>query len=295
MKFIITIQIILFLTFALFSQQFITGEISGLLKPGDYIISGTVYVLRNQKLQIAPGARLYFEQFSSLTVLGEIRCDGTQSEPVIFSSVKEYLSSKAEAPPDVFDWNGIEITADAPFVNFDFSEIRNCIFGLKIKSASTRIRLNNVTFSNIGYSSISKGGNLVEVKSDVPFSCLWNIDSSDVRIQTYTHKTIQQNNQPDSTSNVKQTLVKPDSRRHLPLKRKKLFLVGTGIFTVCSRATFITSSIRKRSVATIYTEQKNSYYARKYREKYNSCRTIQYTSGSVLPLGMIAGIITIIF
>ena len=144
------LQLILVLCAAVFAQnqsfQYLTGEQSGNLAKGSYVVTGTVYVLKGQTLRIEPGTKLYFEQFSGVTVLGSLFCEGTTSDPIIMTSKKEAPDKPKGSNPDPFDWNGIEATPEAISISVSNTKIRNCVFGINIKNDRTRIKIERVEF-----------------------------------------------------------------------------------------------------------------------------------------------------
>lgn len=162
-----------------FSLQHITGEVKGELKAGEYFVTGTVYVLHGKSFKIAPGTRIYFEQFSGIKVLGSLYCKGTVDSPIVLTSKNEITDKAKNVAPEAFDWNGIEVPMEAEMVMIVNAKIRNCTFGLNIKSDLTKVSIRNVEFYNNGYSGLARGGKMVLVEPGTPFSVDWNIDNRD--------------------------------------------------------------------------------------------------------------------
>ncbi|MDG5814570.1 hypothetical protein QA601_05755 [Chitinispirillales bacterium ANBcel5] len=155
----------------------IFGELSGVYPAGDYFVTGTIYVLRGKTLHFEAGSRLYFEQFSGVTVFGTLILEGSDEQPVTLTSAQK-LPERRQTP-ESFDWNGVELNADAVLMNAENTIITHSVFGFNIKSHQTPVSLTNVQFDNIGYASVVRDGKIVTLLPEKPYSNQWNISSGD--------------------------------------------------------------------------------------------------------------------
>ncbi|MFP4165276.1 MAG: hypothetical protein ACLFQB_13990 [Chitinispirillaceae bacterium] len=193
------------------AYEYISGEMSGTYPAKDYFVTGTIYVQRNQTLTFEAGSRLFFEQFSGITVLGALVLDGTIDNPILLTSKKERPDRLPNEVPESFDWNGIEGHEDAKLLGLRNVKLYHSVFGLNIKSEATKISLENVEFFNNGYASLVRDGKMVSVQPGVPFGTMWNMDSENeiervmIRKSEETNKTAKKDNQSGAETKKKKT------------------------------------------------------------------------------------------
>ena len=79
---------ILLIPISILGQTQISGDLTGSLGPGTFIVVGDCNVPANQNLTIAPGTTLLFSGHHSLFVYGQLNADGTVTDSINF--VRQY-------------------------------------------------------------------------------------------------------------------------------------------------------------------------------------------------------------
>ena len=95
-------------------------------KDNPIVIMGDITVPQDQILVIDPGVDVVFNGYYSIRVLGKIQAIGTESQPIVFDSTKNYLSESYQVEGfEGYDgyWGGIHINSDVFTVtdNGDFT------------------------------------------------------------------------------------------------------------------------------------------------------------------------------
>ena len=157
---------LLFLFSSCLSQTPLSGELSGVYKQGEYVISGTVYVLPSNTLTFLPGTKIFFDKFSDLTVEGSLVCEGTKDSIILFES-KSVLTPRM---PETMDWNGITCSEKSERVSLAYCTIAHSVYGLKIDVSQTSVSLDHVVFKDNGTSSLSRDGKPIFTPDSVPVS-----------------------------------------------------------------------------------------------------------------------------
>jgi hypothetical protein len=155
----------------LYAQRYLTGELAGDYPQGDYIVSGNIHVLPRTTLRFSPGTTLRFENFTGIIVRGEFICKGTILRPIRFTSSRDVPTSRIM--PEAFDWNGINVTAEAITICLEFCSIFYSTTGLDIASNATPVALKEVTFFKNGSSSLTRKREMITIDEDVPISFRW--------------------------------------------------------------------------------------------------------------------------
>jgi hypothetical protein len=163
----------------------LSGKISGTLKKNvQYIVDGDAHIEIDAPLTIEPGAIIKFKNNSSFTSNGTLIAEGTETEPIIFTSYYEN--------PNPADWLGInlrnvnskinnciiEYCSDCISCTFSNSEITNNKIryfkgtGITVTDASPIIK-NNFIYGVDEYKDTIKSTNgiLVNGKSSVKIEC----------------------------------------------------------------------------------------------------------------------------
>jgi hypothetical protein len=160
------------LPFTAFGQRYITGELSGIYPADEYVITGNIHVLPRTSLRFEPGSTLRFENFTGITVHGELICKGTILRPIRFTSSRDMPNSRIM--PEAFDWNGITVTAEAINVCLEYCTISYSTTGLEIALNATPVLLKEVTFHHSGSSSLIRERELINADDNVPVSFQWS-------------------------------------------------------------------------------------------------------------------------
>ncbi len=153
MRNIITfISCILAFTFISSAETTLTGDIGGMLldKEGSpYIIEGDATVQAGEEVIVKAGVIILFNSFAGINVYGDFYVEGTEDEPVLFTSINDAAGNPAsESLPQAFDWNGIKVDRRAGEVKIRNFKVMFSVFG--IKSATENIILMNGVFKDNG-------------------------------------------------------------------------------------------------------------------------------------------------
>jgi hypothetical protein len=151
----------------------LSGDVSGDLPPGEYVVRSTVVVRKGEAFRVQAGATLYFEQLAGITVLGELSIDGELYDPVVLTSIDGGDGDDGAGPG--FHWNGIEAEGPEAAVRMRQVRISNSVYGVNVKDFAARADLADVVFDNNGYASLVIGGQEVPVAAGEPISVLWEM------------------------------------------------------------------------------------------------------------------------
>ena len=294
--------IILFAFFCdVMPQKYITGEQSGVLGPGEYIVTGTIYILNGRTLKIAPGTVLYFEQFSGITVLGSLISNGTPDSMIILTSIRDKKSNLPHpVKPESFDWNGLEISQEAKYVEIRNTKIRHSTFGINIKSAKTPITLDMVEFYDNGYASLFRDGKMVEVQQNIPFKISWNVGGEQDNEKT-DRLIIRQDDGRTISSNKAQKekeLSKNETRKsNNNVKKTTKIIVGvtSGTLLVTGATLFTLETILYSKYKDLYNIQTTPQGAITYRNKMQSANSWRWVGMSIAGVGVLGLGITFLF
>jgi hypothetical protein len=134
-----------------------SGEQDGYFEEGQYVATGNITVKRGKTLTFAPGSVVRFKPYTGIVVEGTLKSFGWESQPVVFTSDnnRPNASNQPNKVPAPFDWNGITVVDSAASVFFENVRISYSTYGLDIKSASSKVNLRSVVFSDNGRSGIS--------------------------------------------------------------------------------------------------------------------------------------------
>ncbi|KMQ52776.1 hypothetical protein CHISP_0545 [Chitinispirillum alkaliphilum] len=264
------------------AQTYLTGEVKGTLQRGEYIVTGTLYILSGQSLTIEPGTVIYFEQFSGIKVLGTLICEGTPDNPIVLTSIRE-RPSQIRATPEAFDWNGIEVTNDAIYTSVSQTKIRHSIFGMNIRSPNTSVRIDRVEFLNNGYGSVVREGKIIEVQQNFPFSISWNINGDHLVIK-----------RGDSDTSDSISAPKHPEQRDFSTGKMITRSLTAAVFAGTA-ALFTYNQIQYSRNRTMYDSKENPQAAQHYREKYTSNNRWRIIAGSAAMSAVAGFSITFLF
>jgi hypothetical protein len=158
-------------------RRVLSGDIAGDLDAGEYIVKSALTVPAGERLSLSAGTTLYFEQLTGIDVNGELRADGERGAPVVLTSVSDTAGSIEPAQP--FDWNGVKAHGPASALRLRHARIGNSVYGVSVRSLSTRAEFVDVVFDNNGYASLARGEHVVSVTPGEPFSARWNVRDDD--------------------------------------------------------------------------------------------------------------------
>ncbi len=120
----------------------ISGEQSGTFERGDYIIDEDIIVAAEKKLILAPGTKLLFNPHTKLTVAGELRCEGTEDDPIVFKTINTTTSSQTN---DFIQWAGIMVSGTGR-ISLKHCEISHSLYGVQVPDTYALLAFENVSF-----------------------------------------------------------------------------------------------------------------------------------------------------
>jgi hypothetical protein len=166
------------------SDQSLSGKVTGKIGPGVFIITDVISVPDGKSLTILPGTTFKFQNYSGIAVDGELLIRGTPEEPIVFTSFRD---NAEDAKPEAFDWNGIKVTPIAKQVIFENIIMKYSTFGINIESERTPVQIRRVTFRYNGYANISRSGKIIIAADGMPVNYFWpdNAHVPDSEIETH--------------------------------------------------------------------------------------------------------------
>ncbi len=120
----------------------ISGEQSGTFESGDYIIDEDIIVAAQKKLILPPGTKLLFNPHTKLTVAGELRCEGTEEDPIVFKTINTTTSSHSD---DFIQWAGIMVSGTGR-ISLKHCEIYHSLYGVQVPDTYALLAFENVSF-----------------------------------------------------------------------------------------------------------------------------------------------------
>jgi len=161
-------------------------QISGALPPvvkekgKPYLVTSTIIVKAGELVKVEKGVVFLFRNFTGIDVKGNIWVQGTQSEPVIFTSENNRVyNPKAPNEPAPFDWDGISLHATGSKNVFEHCLIEFSLFG--IKSETENIVLKECSFDQNGNTDLTVNG---QEQLITAFSYNYNVDDFDGEIHS---------------------------------------------------------------------------------------------------------------
>jgi hypothetical protein len=166
------VSFIFILVMTVFSETHITGDITGMtFESGGnpYVVEQDILIPAGSKAIIKNGCIFLFKPFTGLTVHGQLAVEGTQENPVIFSSISESkFNPESEQLPNPFDWNGILISRESGTVIFKNFKLQFSVYG--IKSQNTNITLENGIFYQNGQFHFTINDKIQFVQDNIAYS-----------------------------------------------------------------------------------------------------------------------------
>lgn len=154
------------------AETHITGDLTGMtFQSGGnpYIVEQDILIPAGSKAIIKEGCIFLFKPFTGLTIHGHLVVEGTQNQPVIFSSINDgEYNLKSEQLPNPFDWNGILVSRESGTVSLKNFALRFSVYG--IKSQNTNIVIENGLFRQNGQFHFTINDKIQFVQDNIPFS-----------------------------------------------------------------------------------------------------------------------------
>jgi hypothetical protein len=126
------------------------GDMTLTKEGSPYIVTEEIAVQKNERLIIEKGCVLLFKPFTGITVYGELKVRGADTDPVVFTSILDtgYSDTTSDLLPNPFDWNGILITQNAVNVSLSNFILAFSVYG--IKSQTETLSVHGGVFSQNG-------------------------------------------------------------------------------------------------------------------------------------------------
>lgn len=154
------------------SQTRLSGDVSGRVLSANeniYIVDDNISVESGKKLVIEKGSILLFSPFTGLTVYGSLEVNGTDENPVIFTSIADTAyNPQSQILANPFDWNGILIHARASQVVLKNFKLSYSVYGVKSQREDVSI-FNGIFFQN-GQFHFTINDQIRPVQDYLPFS-----------------------------------------------------------------------------------------------------------------------------
>ncbi|MBN2036379.1 MAG: hypothetical protein JW768_06515 [Chitinispirillaceae bacterium] len=134
-----------------------------------YVVDRDIVIPKGKYLAINEGCNLLFKPFTGITIKGNLKVNGTQEHPVLFTSINDtVLNPQAEQSPDAFDWNGILVARESGEVEVKFANLRYSVYGIKCQNPD--ILIMQSVFRQNGQFHFTINDKIQQVPEDQPFS-----------------------------------------------------------------------------------------------------------------------------
>ena len=120
----------------------ISAEQSGAFECAEYVIEKTVIVPEDEKLKFLPGSKLLFNPYAGMNVSGDLVCEGTKENPIIFTSISNTTDSLSK---NYLQWHGIIVNKTGK-ISFKHCQINNSLYGIKVPDTSSMFLFDSVSF-----------------------------------------------------------------------------------------------------------------------------------------------------
>jgi hypothetical protein len=150
----------------------VAGDIHGFAFSKDrspYVVEKEIVVPGGKTVRIPSGCVLLFSPFTGLRVEGRLIVEGSQDEPVVFTSIHDTTyNPESTQLANPFDWNGIYITKASARSFLNNFELMFSVYG--IKSESENIVIQNGIFRQNGQFHFTIDDKIQYVQDNIPFS-----------------------------------------------------------------------------------------------------------------------------
>ena len=166
------ILILLYSPFHAFCATTINGDIGNLIfekAKSPYIVSEDIFIPEGKTTTIKEGTVFLFKSFTGLTIYGNVTVEGSQDNPVIFTSVNDAgFNDSASQLAQSFDWNGILIDRNAQKIQLRNFRLCYSVYG--IKSKKDNILIINGVFKDNGQFNFTVNEQIQLVEDKVSYS-----------------------------------------------------------------------------------------------------------------------------
>jgi hypothetical protein len=261
----------------------LSGDISGLQlndTSTPYIIEQDIFIPEGKSVVLKEGVVFLFSPFTGFQVNGSLSIEGSESKPVVFSSISDSeYTNKVSQPAAPFDWNGIIISAKSKNIEMSNFTLRFSVYG--IKSQNPDITIRNGLFSQNGQFHFTINDKIESVIENASFSY------NSIKIPNHEMK-------PDKP--VTSKVIKPVEttvKKHQALKFVCLGIGCTGVVAGIVGAVTLNDSWQNW-VETSQNPEKYQYYNKAKKDFYKKASLT--SGGTVLAvLGFTGFILTLRF
>lgn len=250
------------LAFASYSQTHLSGDIGNMTfdaTGNPYIIKKNIFIPEGTLTTLKSGVVFLFHSFTGLNVSGSFLVEGSQDNPVIFTSINNFtFNKKAEKMAEPFDWNGIDIKNSAKTVKLRNFTVSYSVYGIKSKKQD--IVLINSVFGQNGQFNLTIDDNILMVKDMISYS--YNAKND------------------EDTNLKKQKIVLPPKQRKL--RNSSLITLGTGVAGgILSTAFYVKYSQYKNKYETATdVSAMDEYFDKEESYKYACIGSLVFTGVS---------------
>ena len=257
---------ILIYTISLPAETHLSDDIGGkIFEPSGnpHIVDQEVVVPKNAQIVIKAGCVFLFKSFTGINVFGNMIVEGTEDNPVVFSSINDAsYNPEAEQLPNAFDWNGIYVAENAGDIKFRNFKLMYSVFG--IKSKKDDITLQNGYFKQNGQFHFTINDNIHYVQDNISYS--FNVEEKDV-----------EKKDPPKAGNsekVKKPVKKEKGNRGRKAAAFSLMGVSLACGTTCLITGIKAAQYRDQSESATTPDDYN-----KYSDKFNNMRIAAIITG----------------
>ncbi len=167
-----SIFILLISAFSIIAKDIVlSGEQDGVFEKAEYLVTKDIIVKPGTTIVFAAGSIIRFKPYTGITVEGNIRCNGTSMDPVVFTSDNDRNASPPQSnQPAPFDWNGISANLTADTISFTNTRIAFSTFGISVAAPSSHTTLDTMMFVKNGRTDLTVAGKEIAIKDNAAFS-----------------------------------------------------------------------------------------------------------------------------
>jgi len=138
------------------------GELPLKVVPGIYFIAADVEVAAGETVYMDSGVVFLFPEFTGILINGALIAKGTESNPVVFTSINDKNYSEITSLPAApYDWNGVTISSQSVGSHLAYTKVIYSLFGLN--ALTEHFSLTECVFDKNGKSNLIVTGTRYEI------------------------------------------------------------------------------------------------------------------------------------